>query len=328
MWRRARCRAGGWCRRAPPPARARRPSPRPVPPLRAEPWKAWNRWARAFSGTPGPSSPTSMVTRLPLRLRATRMWPLTGSCCSMACRALRHRLLKHAEQLVAIGIDAQRLVHLDRSRRWHPRAAGPVRRRPPSTSERSGHQLAAGRRLLGAAEPQRALGEVDGAVERGDQLRREALHGRVGQAAAAGPRCSCALASMLRRSWLILLTARPSAASRLFCCRVCVSSLLHVRQLALGGADLVLALRRHDDAAGVLRVLAEAQHVAGDAHHRLHQQAVEGEIDERRGDDRDDDRQAEDVEAVADHGGLQRRLRQHDLDEVARRPCRARRSRG
>ena len=35
---------------------------------------------------------------------------------------------------------------------------------------------------------------------------------------------SWALASMLRRSWLILLTASPSAASRLFCCRVCVSS--------------------------------------------------------------------------------------------------------
>ena len=128
---------------------------------------------------------------------------------------------------------------------------------------------------------------------------------------------SWALASMLRRSWLILLTARPSAASRLFCCRVCVSSACMCASSRSAVPISSWRGGRHDDAAGILRVLAEAQHVAGDAHHRLHQQAVEREIDERRGDDRDDDRQAEDVEAVADHGRLQRRLGQHHLDEVA-----------
>ena len=48
---------------------------------------------------------------------------------------------------------------------------------------------------------------------------------------------------------------------------------------------------------------------------RNHQQPVEREIDERRADHRDDDGQAEHVEAVADHGGAQRRFRQHHLDE-------------
>ena len=35
---------------------------------------------------------------------------------------------------------------------------------------------------------------------------------------------SWALPSMFRRSWLILLTARPSEASRVFWCSVCASS--------------------------------------------------------------------------------------------------------
>jgi hypothetical protein len=41
------------------------------------------------------------------------------------------------------------------------------------------------------------------------------------------------------------------------------------------------------------------------------------EIDERGGDHRNDDRQPQHIEAVADHGHFQRRFRQHDLDEVA-----------
>ena len=93
--------------------------------------------------------------------------------------------------------------------------------------------------------------------------------------------------------------------------------LLHVRKLALCRADLVPPLGRHNDAAGIFRVLAEAQDISGDAHHRLHEQAVQREIDERSSDDRDDDGEGEHIEPVTDHGGPQRRLGQHDIHLVA-----------
>ncbi len=66
---------------------------------------------------------------------------------------------------------------------------------------------------------------------------------------------------------------------------------------------------------GILGPRAEAHHVPGELGHRLDQEGVEGEIDERRGDDRDQDREAENVEAVADHRRVQRRLLHHHLDE-------------
>src|SRR4249919_3205303 len=122
---------------------------------------------------------------------------------------------------------------------------------------------------------------------------------------------SCAEESMLRRSWLILLTARPRAASRFFWLG------LHGGKLALGGADLVAPPRRRDDARRVLRPLAETHHVPGELGHGLDQKHVEREIDERRGDDRDQDRQPENVEAVADHRRFERSLLHHHLDEFA-----------
>ena len=64
-----------------------------------------------------------------------------------------------------------------------------------------------------------------------------------------------------------------------------VNVALHGCQLALGDADLVGTCRRRDDAAGVLRCSGEEHHVLGQPAHRAHDDAVEREIDQRRGDD-------------------------------------------
>ena len=92
---------------------------------------------------------------------------------------------------------------------------------------------------------------------------------------------------------------------------------LHGRQLPLGGADLVAPVTRLDDAAHVLGTLTEADHVARDALHRPDQRLVQHEVDERCGEERDRDREAEDAQAEPDHGVLQRALHDDDLDLVA-----------
>ena len=78
---------------------------------------------------------------------------------------------------------------------------------------------------------------------------------------------------------------------------------LHARELALGNADLVAALRGNEDPLGVGRVPGELHHRAGDAAHRAHQQPVDGEEDEARGEDRDDDRQQHHIARIAQHLG-------------------------
>ena len=256
-----------------------------------------------------------MVTRLPLRRADHADMALAGVLLLDRLQGVAGEIAQYAEELVAVGIDAQPIADLDRPvdgafARQAEAVADLIDERPQR------QQLAPGRRLLGAAEFQRAVGERDGAAERGDQLRREALHRRVGQAAQP-VRDQLRVGQHVAQVVVDLADGEPERGEPALLLQGLRQLLLHVRELALGGADLVLALRGHDDAAGVLRVLAEAQHVAGNAHHRLHQQAVEGEVDERRGDHRDDHRQPQDVEAVADHGRPQRRLRQHHLDEVA-----------
>ena len=58
--------------------------------------------------------------------------------------------------------------------------------------------------------------------------------------------------------------------------------LLHRREFALGGADLVAAIAGLDHAGGAFRGLAEGHHGGGDAAHRQHQKDVKGEIDQTR----------------------------------------------
>ena len=144
-------------------------------------------------------------------------------------------------------------------------------------------QPAGRRRLAGAAIGERRLAVGDGAVEGGDQLRREALDGRVGQAAEA-------VGEELRRGEHVaevvvdlrdgeaeigevaLLAQRPLEVA------------LHGGEMLLGDADLVAAAARDDDAGRVLRRLGEGDHVLGQTAHRPDEQAVEAEIEEAGGD--------------------------------------------
>ena len=98
---------------------------------------------------------------------------------------------------------------------------------------------------------------------------------------------------------------------------------LQAGQFALGGADFVMPAGGDDDAGGIFRLLAERRHVGGDAAQRAHEHVVEREIDQRRGDAGDQQRQQEDVDRKAQHGVAQRLLVEHDFDELAahrRRP--------
>ena len=96
---------------------------------------------------------------------------------------------------------------------------------------------------------------------------------------------------------------------------------LHRAELALRDADLVAALGRHDDARGIFRRLAERHHVGGQPVHRAHEQIEQREIDQRRGDRRDHQREQQDVAREADHRLAQRAFLDQDFDEVrARRP--------
>ena len=93
--------------------------------------------------------------------------------------------------------------------------------------------------------------------------------------------------------------------------------LLHGGEFPLGGADLVAAGGRRNHPGRVLGALGEADDVPGELGHRFDQESVEREIDECRGDDRNQNGQSENVEAVADHGGLQRRFAHDHLDQLA-----------
>ena len=121
-------------------------------------------------------------------------------------------------------------------------------------------QAAGGRRLAGAAIGERRLGEGDGAVERGDQLRREALDGRVGQAAEP-------VGEELRRGEhvpevVIDLRHREAEIGEVTLLgerRLEVA--LHAGEMLLGDADLVAPAARHDDPARVLGRRGEGDHV-------------------------------------------------------------------
>ena len=91
---------------------------------------------------------------------------------------------------------------------------------------------------------------------------------------------------------------------------------LHGVKLVLRHADLVVAAARPDPARGILRVVAKRHHVGGDAPHRPHQEVVQREEQQHRGDDADQERYKEDVAGEAQHGCAQRRLIEDDFDEV------------
>ena len=91
---------------------------------------------------------------------------------------------------------------------------------------------------------------------------------------------------------------------------------LHVRQFALGNADLVAALARHDDPRRTLGIFVEADQARRQPAHRAHEEIMHGEIDEARGQHRDDQRDHHDVAGEAVHRLPQRQLVGDDLHEL------------
>ena len=172
------------------------------------------------------------------------------------------------------------------------------------------------RRLLRAAVGQRRLAERDGALERAHQLRREALHLLVLRAREP-------VGEQLRgreQVAQVVVDLRHREAQRRepgLLLQQCSELALHIGKLALGGADLVLPAGGGDDARGIFRIGAEPHHVGGDPVQRPHEQIVQRQVDQRRGDRGNDQRQQEDVRRELQHRRAQRLLVHDDLDELA-----------
>src|SRR6476469_7691602 len=173
--------------------------------------------------------------------------------------AVAAEIAQHAKELVAVGVD----LEVGRDVEDPLDAIGA--RQPKSIAnlgdERGKLELSAPRRhFLRLAEIERAGAKPDGAVERGEQLRHELLHAlilyaakAIGEELRARQHVAQIVADLAHRqakgSEPILLAQHAGKLG------------LHGGKLALGGADLVAAPRRRDDARRVLRALAEAHHV-------------------------------------------------------------------
>ena len=147
------------------------------------------------------------------------------------------------------------------------------------------HHAAVGRGLLRAAVGQRRLAEVDRALQRAHQLRRKALHPRIGH---AGELVGQQLRGGEQVAQIVvdLGDGKAERGEPALLMQHGNEVALHVGQFALGDADLVAALARHDDARRTLRVFVEADQIRGQPPHRPHEQIMQREIDQRRGDAR------------------------------------------
>ena len=213
---------------------------------------------------------------------------------------IAHEVEHDAEELFGIGIHHQ--PALDRADPAHRRAAGIETQRLPHVLDQGleRDRAAVGRRLLHAAVGQCRLAERDGALERAHELGCEALHMRIGDLRQP-------LGEQLRRGQQVaqvvvdLRHRQPERGEMVLLLQHRGDVELHGGQLALGGADLVEAVRRRDNARGIFRVGAERHHVGGHAPHRPHQQHVQREVDERGGDRGDEQRQQQDPDREFHH---------------------------
>ena len=127
-------------------------------------------------------------------------------------------------------------------------------------------------------------------------------------------------------SWLILETARPRSA-RCFCSpRVFCSCCCMPASSRSATPDLVGAGLRDDDAAGIVGRLREGQHRARHGADRPDHDPVDRGIDERGGNQRNQQRQQRDVARIDQHGVAQLVVRQDRARTAShcRRPCRRR----
>ena len=174
-------------------------------------------------------------------------------------------------QLVGVGAaprSSGRAASAD-ARPRRPPGRRPRRRPPAAAAQRRPGAAAA--RLLALAVGQHVRGQLDGPVQRPLQPRQGLGHlrvGRVGQPL----RGDLGAVSMLRRSWLILATASPSAASRARDCSAARSSSCIRASSASARPISSRRPERRRRAAGVLRVGAEPLHGLGDPLHRPHQE--------------------------------------------------------
>ncbi len=184
------------------------------------------------------------------------------------------------------------------------------------------HDAAIGRRFLGAAIGQRRLAERDGALQRAHQLRREALHPRIGHAGKL-------VRQQLRRRQEVaevvidLRHRQTEGGEPALLMQHRHQIALHLGQFALGDADLVAAMARDDDPGRAFGVFVEADQTGGQAPHRPHEQIMQREIDQRRGQNRCQQRYPQQVAGEHVHRPAQRRLVDDRLDELraaGRRP--------
>ena len=174
---------------------------------------------------------------------------------------------------------------------------------------------AVGRGLLRAAIGQRRLAERDGALQRAHQFWRKALHPGIGH---AGELVGQQLRGRQQVAQIVIDLGDRKA-------KRCEPALLmqhrhqialHVAEFALGDADLVAALARHDDMRRAFGVFVEADEIRGQPPHRPHEQIMQRQIDQRRGEDRDRQRDQQQVAGKPVHRLAQRLFVDHDLDEL------------
>ena len=223
------------------------------------------------------------------------------------------QVAEHPVQLLAVGGNLE--VFLDQA--MPPRLAVELLRQGGADLPHQFAQVEAAeidRRGALAGEVQRLGAEVDRAVDGAEQGRRGPAHLRVlalDQAVRHQARGGQDVAQVVAD--LGDAGAERGQAGALP--QGAAQALLHLGQLALGDADLVAARRGLDDARGVLGIVAEPGHGLGDAAHGPDHEQVQAQIDEGRGEERNDQRQRQDALRIAEHLAPQRRLLQDHLDQ-------------
>ena len=211
------------------------------------------------AGTPGPVSETSMIATAPSRRPVMRICWVAASLFgrpSSACAALRTRLssTRNSWSGSASIVSPRSIALIQAIDASDGKACGFAHLGHDRLDQ---DHAAVGRGFLGAAIGQRRLAERDGALQRAHQFRRKALHPRIGHAGQlvrqqlrGGQQVAQIVVDLRHREAergepALLMQHRHQVA-------------LHVGQFALGDADLVAALARHDDPRRAFRIFVEA----------------------------------------------------------------------
>jgi hypothetical protein len=91
---------------------------------------------------------------------------------------------------------------------------------------------------------------------------------------------------------------------------------LHPGEGLLREPDLIHAIRRRDHPRSILRIGGKFRNVARQPPHGAHDHPLQGEVEEGRGDRRDQQGQKQDVAREIEHRGAQRAGIEDQLDEI------------